>query len=193
MAERYIVFDVETPNSRNDRMSAIGVTVVEGGEIVQEIGSLIDPEAWFDPFNIALTGITPGMAAEAPTFEELWPVLEPVFSDGLLVAHNAPFDMGVLAKCLRAYGICWRQTADYACTVRMGRRCYPYLENHRLSTLCAHLDIELAHHRAESDSRACAELLLDYLGHGLDIKRFRRTYDLCCCRTLQGPGKGKVR
>jgi DNA polymerase-3 subunit epsilon len=78
MEERYIVFDVETPNSRGDRMSAIGITVVEGGEIVREFGSIVDPETWFDPFNVALTGITPGMAAEAPTFGELWPC-EPLF------------------------------------------------------------------------------------------------------------------
>ena len=31
---RYIAFDVETPNSRNDRMSSIGIAVVEAGEIV---------------------------------------------------------------------------------------------------------------------------------------------------------------
>jgi len=185
MGERYIVFDVETPNSRNDRMSAIGVTVVEGGEIVRELGTVVDPETWFAPFNIALTGITPGMAAEAPTFAELWPVLEPIFSDGLLVAHNASFDMGVLAKCLNAYGIRWKATADYACTVQMGRRCYPALENHKLNTLCGYLNIELEHHRAESDSRACARLLLDYLAHGMDVRCFRRTYDLRCCRTLQ--------
>ena len=30
MSEKYIVFDVETPNSANDRMSAIGLAVVEG-------------------------------------------------------------------------------------------------------------------------------------------------------------------
>ena len=28
MPERYIAFDVETPNYANDRMSAIGITVV---------------------------------------------------------------------------------------------------------------------------------------------------------------------
>ena len=28
---RYIVFDVETPNAANNRMSAIGLTVVENG------------------------------------------------------------------------------------------------------------------------------------------------------------------
>ena len=30
---RYIVFDVETPNRANNRMSAIGITVVDGGKI----------------------------------------------------------------------------------------------------------------------------------------------------------------
>ena len=29
MTGRYIAFDVETPNSANNRMSAIGVTVIE--------------------------------------------------------------------------------------------------------------------------------------------------------------------
>ena len=29
MGSRYIVFDTETPNSRNNRISAIGISVVE--------------------------------------------------------------------------------------------------------------------------------------------------------------------
>ena len=32
---RYIAFDVETPNRWNNRMSAIGITVIEDGEIVR--------------------------------------------------------------------------------------------------------------------------------------------------------------
>ncbi len=178
MSGRYIVFDVETPNARNDRMSAIGVAVVENGMIVDELSTVVNPETYFQPFNIALTGITPAMAEEGPDFSQLWAGLGPVFSSGLLVAHNAPFDMGVLAKCLRAYCIDWHRTVPYACTVQMGRRCYPNLPNHRLNTLCAYLDIPLAHHQAGSDSRACAMLLIDYLDHDLEIKQFCRTYDL---------------
>ena len=184
MGERYVVFDVETPNSRNDRMSAIGVTVVENGMLVEELETLVNPETYFNRFNIQLTGITPAMAEEAPTFEELWPVLEPIFDSGLLVAHNAPFDMGVLAKCLRAYCIDWRSRAAYACTVRMGRRCYPQLPNHRLNTLCEYLDIPLDHHRAGSDSRACAQLLVDYIDRGLDVREFRREFDFQSMRTF---------
>ena len=43
MAQRYIAFDVETPNSYNDRMSAIGITVIENNQIVDTIYSLVNP------------------------------------------------------------------------------------------------------------------------------------------------------
>ena len=174
---RYVVFDVETPNSSNNRMSAIGIAVVEDGKLVKELSTLVNPETYFHPFNVQLTGITPAMAEEAPTFSELWPVLEPIFDSGLLVAHNAPFDMGVLAKCLHAYCVDWRDTAPYACTVRMGRRCYPKLPNHRLSTLCKYLSIPLENHQAGSDSRACAQLLVNYIDRGLDVREFQREFD----------------
>ena len=45
MTERYIAFDVETPNCANDRMSAIGITVIEDGVIVDDFYSLVNPEA----------------------------------------------------------------------------------------------------------------------------------------------------
>ena len=56
---RYIVFDVETPNGRNHRMSAIGVCEVEDGEITRKFYSLVNPETHFERFNMELTGITP--------------------------------------------------------------------------------------------------------------------------------------
>ena len=185
MTTRFIAFDVETPNSANDRMSAIGITVVENGQIVQRFSTLVNPETSFHPFNIQLTGITPDMASAAPTFSELWKTIGPMMSSGILIAHNAPFDMGVLSKCLRAYGIQWQPTTTYACTYRMGKVCYPALQNHRLNTLCHHLDIPLDHHDAGSDSEGCAQLLMDYLRHGLDIRKFLRCYDMQRSRTLR--------
>ena len=56
---RFVAFDVETPNAFNNRMSAIGVSVLEDGVITEEFYSLVNPEADFDWFNIQLTGITP--------------------------------------------------------------------------------------------------------------------------------------
>ena len=188
MPDRYIVFDVETPNCANDRMSAIGVTVVEGGEIAGEFYSLVNPECRFDWFNVQLTGITPGMVEDQPTFPQLWPALRPLLEGGILVAHNAPFDMGVLRRCLAGYQIFWKPRAHYADTVRMARSQLPQLPNHKLDTLCRWLDIDLDHHNAGSDSAACAHLLLWLLEDGVQANNFVREYDLIQGRTIPGRG-----
>ncbi len=181
---RYTAFDVETPNQKNDRMSAIGVALIEDGMIVQEYDTIVDPMTFFEPFHIELTGITPEMAKKSPTFPEVWNEIAPLFEDSVLVAHNAPFDLGVLCKCLHAYGIQWKTTVKYVCTVRLGRVCYPGLNDHRLDTLCDRVGIELDHHRAGSDTHACAELLLDYISHDIDPERYFAEFDFLCGRTV---------
>ena len=105
---RFTVFDVETPNRMSNRMSAIGVTVIEDGMITDEFYSLVNPETHFDYFNSQLTGISEETVWNAPTFPEVWPQIEPLMSGGLLVAHNAAFDMNVLKRCLRDYEIEWK-------------------------------------------------------------------------------------
>lgn len=171
---RYIAFDVETPNHRNDRMSAIGITVIEEGRITDSFYSLVNPETCFDYFNTRLTGIHADLVADAPTFPEIWEKIRPWFSDGILVAHNASFDMSVLRCCLRDYGLSW-SGAQVLCTVRIGRRLLPDMK-HNLNVLCDYYGIELDHHKADSDSRACAEILLRYIRAGCDVDRFARTY-----------------
>ena len=147
---RFIVFDVETPNRKNNRMSAIGITVVEEGKISK------------------------ASVKDAPTFPELWQQIEPLFSDGMLVAHNASFDMNVLKNCLLDYDIDWKPYARYLCTVKMGRSLFPDM-SHKLNMVCEHFGIALDHHQADSDSHACAEILLRYLDAGAEVKDFIRT------------------
>lgn len=188
--ERYIVFDVETPNHINDRISSIGVVVVEGQSIVQEYYALVNPETHFDAFNIMLTGISPGDVADKPTFAEVWTKLAPIFSSGMLIAHNAPFDMSVLAKCLAAYQIEWQPYVYYACTCQMGRKCIPDAQNHKLNTLCALLQIPLEqHHCALDDAKACAALLIHYLKQGCNPTDYVRSYEIdntCTEKTASG-------
>ena len=180
---RYLAFDVETPNSRNDRMSAIGLTVVENGVVKRTHATLINPETWFDPFNIRLTGITPEAAAGSMTFPELWALVRPLFDHSVLVAHNAAFDLRVLSLCLKAYRLEGRAEYPYLCTVRLGRRVYPRLPDHKLNTMCEALDIPLDHHQAGSDSRACACLLRNYMDKGLDPVPLIRNYDIMSMKT----------
>ncbi len=171
---RFVVFDVETPNRLSNRMSAIGITIVEDGVIADEFYSLVNPETHFDYFNTRLTGISEETVRDKPTFPEIWKRIEPLMGSGLLVAHNAVFDMNVLKKCLRDYEIEWRPYARYICTVQMGRKLLPGM-GHKLDELCAYYGICLDHHKADSDSRACAGILMRYLEGGADVKQFIRT------------------
>ena len=152
----YIVFDVETPNRSNDRMSAIGISAIKDNKIVANYFSLVDPETHF---------------------AELWKKIEPIMSKGILVAHNAVFDMNVLRACLRDYGISWKPTAKYLCTVRIGRRVLPDMK-HNLNVMCDHYGIALDHHQADSDSHACAEILLRYIESGIDVREYVKEYKL---------------
>ena len=172
---RYIVFDVETPNRYNDRMSAIGITVVEDGQIVEEFFTYVNPEEHFDQFNTDLTGISAETVVDAPTFPELWKQIEGLMGSGTLVAHNAPFDMGVLKKCLQDYGIPWKNRAQYCCTVQIGRRELPGM-SHSLDSMCGYYGIALDHHKADSDSHAAAEILLRYMEEGVEVGKYTRTF-----------------
>jgi len=174
---RYIVFDVETPNRANNRMSAIGITIIENGIIADSFFSLVDPEVYFDRFNTQLTGISADTVQGAPNFAELWEQIKSVMESGILVAHNAVFDMSVLKKCLHDYSIEWKNTAKYICTVQAGKKLLPGM-SHSLNVMCDHYGISLDHHKADSDSRACAEILLRYMESGADVNSFIRTYRL---------------
>ncbi len=172
---RFIVFDVETPNHLNSRMSAIGISIIEDGKIVDELYSLVDPEQPFDWFNTRLTGISEATVAGAPAFPALWEKIEPVMASGILVAHNAGFDLGVLRRCLQDYEIDWKPTVQGLCTVVMGRSLLPGI-SHKLNDMCDYYGICLNHHRADSDSHACAEILLRYLEAGAEAEKYIRTY-----------------
>lgn len=173
----YTVFDVETPNRFNNRISAIGITMIKEGEVADSFYSLVDPETSFDRFNTRLTGISSSTVAGAPNFAQLWEKIAPFMESGILVAHNAVFDLGVLKKCLSDYGIEWKSSVKYICTVRAGRKLLPDI-SHKLNDMCDYYGIALDHHRAESDSSACAQILLRYIQSGADVNSFIRTYKL---------------
>ncbi|HCB64451.1 MAG TPA: hypothetical protein DEP43_00590 [Ruminococcaceae bacterium] len=185
----YIVFDLETTglSAGNDRMTEIGAVKLENGQVKDSFNIFVNPQRPIPEKITQLTGITDEMVAGAPLEEE---ALRQFYAfcggeDAVLVAHNAPFDMRVLACCLSHYGVAHRALYPYLCTVRMGRRAYPGLPDHRLNTMCDALGIPLDHHQAGSDSRAAAYLLADYLRAGLDPAAFERQYDIARMRTLR--------
>lgn len=176
MDERYFVFDVETPNRNNDRICSIGFVILENGNVKKRAEYLVNPEVPFDSFNTHMTGITPEMVKDAPTFPQVWTVLEPLLNKSILVAHNASFDLSVLGKVATAYDIDLKP-ARYLCTLKLARKTLPHLQRYRLNDLCNYYEIPLDHHQSGSDSDACARLLLCLIRDGCRMKRAARIWD----------------
>ena len=166
MDMQFTVFDVETPNGKNDRICSLGLALVEGGAIVRTESYLIDPECDFSHINVSIHGIDPAAVKGCPRFIDLWPQLEPLFANRIVVAHKASFDLAVLRKTLSFYGG-ELPPLRFLDTCSLARSYYPDLPNCRLDTVCSLLDFHLEHHNAGSDAIAAAEVLLDLLRRGL--------------------------
>ena len=177
---RIVAVDVETPNGRDAAICQIGIVVAEYGEIVKTESYLVDPEVPFDPVNISIHGITPAAVSGAPNFPTLWPRIAEYFTGSVVVAHNAAFDLGMIAGTLERYGIPV-PPITYCCTVQMARRRFARetYGSYRLDTLCAAFDIPLeSHHDALCDALACyqlyRELLTDFGEDPRDVRPYRR-------------------
>lgn len=99
------------------------------------------------------------MVIGQPTFQELWPTIEPILQDKIVVAHNASFDMSVLRYCLDGISLNY-PSFQYLCTYLLGKKILPNLPSHKLNVVSEHFDIQLKHHDALDDARAAALILI---------------------------------
>ena len=157
----FVALDFETATSDRSSICEIGLTAVNNGKIVESKSWLVKPEDnEYDSFNIYIHGITPNMTKNSHSFSKIWTEVEPYLQNKTVVAHNTGFDMYALRDALVLNNISFPKF-DYFCSYRVAKyvvkNCYSY----SLSNLCETLNIEtLTHHRAESDSIACAEVFI---------------------------------
>jgi DNA polymerase-3 subunit epsilon len=157
---RFVAIDFETASGSQVSACSLGIAVVEGGEIVARREWLIRPPSlYFSPYNIEVHGITPEMVVDALQFDALWPEMERALGGRILVAHNAPFDMGLLRATLLHYDV-WCQKMQFVCSVALARKCWPELPRHSLDALAREFGIEFRHHNAEEDAVAAAKVVL---------------------------------
>ncbi len=154
----FAALDFETADRHSDSACAIGLALVQNGEVVRVLHRHIRPPR--NSFEHSwVHGITWDDVREAPTFGELWPEIAS-FLQGceFLVAHNAGFERRVLTTCLGAVGLALPSQPIH-CTVQLAKRTWP-IPKHNLPSVCAHLGIALRHHDAASDAEACARIVL---------------------------------
>ncbi len=162
-AVTFVVVDLETTGGTpaTSAITEIGAVKVRGGEVLGEFQTLVDPGGAVPAFIATLTGITTSMVAGKPRIGEVLPAFLEFSRGAVLVAHNAPFDIGFLKAAAREHGYAWpgNQVLD---TVALARRAVTRDEvpNHKLSTLAAFFRAAVVpEHRALADARATVDVL----------------------------------
>ncbi len=162
----FVVVDLETTggSAHACEITEIGAVKVRGGEVLGEFQTLVNPASAIPPFIAVLTGITDAMVAGAPDLSTALPAFLEFSRGTVLVAHNAPFDLGFLRAGCAKLGLEW-PAPDSLDTARLARRVLTRDEapNCKLATLARlfRADTEPCH-RALADARATVDVL-----HGL--------------------------
>jgi len=158
----FVAIDFETANGSPASPCAVGLVKVRGGKIVDGFESLFQPPAlhnWFSAGNIAVHGITPAMIESAPQYSEVLTQMLEFVGQDVMIAHNAPFDMGVLRASALAIGESL-PALGYSCSLQIARKTYN-LDSYRLNQVAyavGHEEFE--HHNALADSDACSRIVI---------------------------------
>jgi DNA polymerase-3 subunit epsilon len=162
----FCVVDLETTGGApgSSGITEIGAVKVRGGELLGEFQSLVNPAEPIPPFIAVLTGITDVMVASSPRIGSVLPAFLEFARGCVLVAHNAPFDVGFLKHDSHVHGYDW---PDFAVvdTALLARRVLTPDDapNCKLGTLAKVFRAATTpNHRALADARATVDVL-----HGL--------------------------
>jgi DNA polymerase III subunit epsilon len=159
----FAVIDLETTgwSPRAAAITEVAAVRVRGGGRRGEFASLVNPGVPVPPGIEELTGISDWMLASAPRLPAVLPGLLD-FADGcVLVAHNAPFDVGFLRAACADCGLAWPRFTVLD-TVMLARQLVDPDEvpDCKLGTLAGFFRARTApSHRALADARATADVL----------------------------------
>ncbi|MDQ6934210.1 MAG: DEDD exonuclease domain-containing protein [Actinomycetota bacterium] len=163
----FCVVDLETTGGSaqaGSMITEIGAVKVRGGEVLGEFATLVNPRSAIPPFIAVLTGITNSMVATAPPIESALPAFLEFAQGCVLVAHNAPFDVGFLRYFAEQQGRPWPRF-EVLDTAKLARRVVTRddVPNCKLSSLAVLFGATTTpNHRALADARATVDVL-----HGL--------------------------
>ncbi|MCW2543880.1 MAG: endonuclease [Frankiales bacterium] len=164
----FVVVDLETTGGSHKEcaITEIGAVKVCGGEVLGEFQTLVNPAQSIPAFIAVLTGITDAMVAGAPRLEEALPAFLQFAAGSVLVAHNAPFDLGFLRSGCLQLGLTW-PGFDSLDTARLARRVLTRDEapDCKLSSLSRLFRTGTTpDHRALHDARATVDVLHGLIG-----------------------------
>ncbi|MCL2147555.1 MAG: 3'-5' exonuclease [Synergistaceae bacterium] len=161
-----VAIDFETANYGLESACALSMVRVRDDNITDERTFLIKPPNRNFRFTY-IHGIRWDDVRDSPTFADIFSVFsEFVKGADYLLAHNAPFDRGVLRHCCEYWDLKYPEI-PFLCTLK-GCRKRLSLQKNSLDFVCSHLNIPLKHHEAKSDAIAAAKIFIHLRKLGLD-------------------------
>lgn len=89
METAFVAIDVETANADRSSICQIGAVRIENGAVTDTFATLVDPETYFDPWNIQIHGITAGMVQGQPAFPVVARGLSEFVASAVVASHTA--------------------------------------------------------------------------------------------------------
>jgi len=186
----FVAFDLETTG-----LFPVSCRIVEFGAVRfrldgRELGhfeQLVDPECSIPRSVTRIHGITDAMVRGKPTVPEVLPKFLGFLGrpDTILLAHNAPFDLGFLGFAMAKAGIAFSAN-PVVNTLDLAQTCVCGSYGYRLVDLAIHLRIaDSEDHRALSDSRLVAEVFRQMVSRS---RALRTVEDLFRSSRPLGPG-----
>lgn len=150
----YVIFDLETTGLDTDMDAIIEISAlkVNGGEIVDEYSTLVNPRMHIPYEASCVNGIVDDMVKDAPIIEEALKGFIAFIGNEVLVGQNIKrFDLKFIQRdAVRFFGK--PVNNDYVDTLFLAQRYLPELESHSLESLADHYDISYdGAHRALAD------------------------------------------
>jgi DNA polymerase-3 subunit epsilon len=199
---RFVAIDVETANPNLSSICQIGIVSFDNGSITTAWQRFVNPEDYFDPWNVSIHGITEDAVDDAPTLPDLFSDLKEFLSRQIVVCHTS-FDRLALSRASEKYGL-----SEIACTwldsAKIVRRAWPKFaySGYGLANITEALGIVFDHHVAQEDARAAGEVVLRAIadtGISLDgwLNRVKQSVSLEASKIVQegnteGPLVGEV-
>ena len=155
--------DVETANSDRASICQIGIVQVVDGEISDTWKTYINPEDWFDPWNVEIHGITEDIVKSQPTMPDVRDELRLRLRGSIVVSHTS-FDRVAFERAMLKYDLDQLQVhwLDSAKVVRRAWTEYSK-RGYGLKNVASALGIQFEHHDALEDARATALIMLRVL------------------------------
>lgn len=148
----YCVLDLETTgfSATTEKITEVGIMKIKNGKVLDEFSCFVNPEKHIPQRVSEVTNITDDMVADSETIDKVFPKILDFIKDSVLVAHNAPFDMGFLKQNAKNLGYEFDYT--YLDTLSLAKDLFPDYKKYKLGKIADNLGIKVeVAHRALDD------------------------------------------